>query len=222
MYLNSFLDPEEQIDTAELANLICAEASVANVIKVGTEVMGFVAVLPFALLRDIDLGQQLQRVVLARTPPAALPILQAAFAASDRLGLLVCERTLNCPPQLVPHLHSLLHEELRATGEETPLFQFDQLLLIASSFRLPASSSAVQKKARAAVSELQFHHYELPAYVEHSAAHFSFPVKPLGQDLRWTWRGNILPHSTVALFPLAAVPQMLAHIGETLEHNTAQ
>jgi hypothetical protein len=221
MYLNAYLDPDEQIDTAELANLICAEHCVANVIKVGTEVMGFAAVLPFALLRNIELGQQLQRIVLARAPPATQPVLQAAFAASDRLGLLVCERTLNCPPQLIPHLHSLLHEEVRATGEETPLFQLDQLLFISTSFRLPASSSAVQKKSRNAVaSELQFHHFEVPVYVEHSAAHFSFPVKPLGQDLRWTWRGNILPHSTVALFPIAAVPQVLAQIGETLQLNS--
>jgi hypothetical protein len=219
MYLNAFLDPDEQVDTAELANLICSDASVSNVIKVGTEVMGFAAVLPFAPLRNSDLGQQLQRIVLARAPAAMQAALTAAFA-NDRLGLLVSERTLNCPPQLVPHLHSLLHEEVHNTGDETDTFRLDQLLMIAASFRKPPTASA-QKKARAADSELQFHHYETPAYVEQSTAHFSFPVKPLGQELRWTWRGNILPHSTVLLLPVPAVPQVLARMTEILQENSA-
>jgi hypothetical protein len=133
MYLNAFLDPDEQVDTAELANLICSDASVSNVIKVGTEVMGFAAVLPFAPLRNSDLGQQLQRIVLARAPAAMQAALTAAFA-NDRLGLLVSERTLNCPPQLVPHLHSLLHEEVHNTGDETDTFRLDQLLMIGALF----------------------------------------------------------------------------------------
>ncbi len=220
MYLNAFLDPDEQVDTAELANVVCSDASVSNVIKVGSEVMGFAAVVPFATLRDTDFGRQLQRIVLARAPAAAAGALSAAFA-SERLGLLVSERTLNCPPQLVPHLHAMLHDEVRATGGETDVFQLEQLLLVAASFRKP-SVSAVQKKARAPDSELQFHHYETPAYVEHSAVHFSFPVKPLGQELRWTWRGNILPHTTVLLLPTSAVPQVLARVQDFLRENSAQ
>ena len=238
LFLNPFADPAAHLNVSDLADAICSDTSVGNVVKVGNELLGFLVALPFAALSR-ELGAELRGVLLERVPAAHRAALTNALD-SPKLGLIVSERMLNTPPQLVPPLHSMLFDELAATVEDgRPQFDFDQYLLLATSYRkaprtLGAAMAAASSNATAATTaevsaasgsasnasardpNLRFHHFETNAYLNAASLHFSFPIKLLGQELRWTWQGNINPHTTVMLVPKPAVPTILAEAQEQL------
>jgi len=115
---------------------------------------------------------QMRRYVLRHTPPAHRAVVTAALN-DPSTGLLVSARLLNAPPQMVPHLHQCLLDDLswaqvhaippvaahltgaaaKAAANPPPnvlkayrdSFKFKQLLLIGRTFRPPPGAAGVGK-----------------------------------------------------------------------------
>ncbi len=105
-----------------LTETIVAQASVGTVVKVSDDVdaYGFVTLLSAGRLRDLEPFKFMKALLLGKCPAAHRQRLEALFSASEaamsgplgaspqQLGVLVSERMLNLPPQLVPPMHEAL------------------------------------------------------------------------------------------------------------------
>uniref|UniRef100_A0A7S0LNB5 Protein BCP1 n=1 Tax=Coccolithus braarudii TaxID=221442 RepID=A0A7S0LNB5_9EUKA len=186
------------VNTLELADYISEQAAVGTLIKADDDVFGFLTALPLQHLRNHACVKPLISLVFdCCSQPAAKQALATLLTGRDSIGLLISERLVNAPLQLVPDLLESLVQDIewaKENEEEPPLraaFDFRHLLLVCKvtkaapgevSSELPRKK---QKKGSAKViglgwEELQALHFdrveeEALAYEAEWCCHLSTP-----------------------------------------------
>ena len=164
----------------ELCDTLVSQVCVGSMVKgEGTEEpLGFLSVLNLSWQatkgRHSDSGMplswpaQFKKYILQHVPSSHRSTFEAALSSKD-LGLLIQNRLLNVPPQIVPQLHQCLLDDLEWSGENgvppTPAsaaaaaaspsaadiaayrssFDFKTLLLVGRTFKPPAGSARQAK-----------------------------------------------------------------------------
>lgn len=135
------------IDPGGFADLLSEQAAVGTLVKgetIDTDVYGFMSAIGLQEHAKVRCVQQLTASVLKRLPDAAaIGALRGWLAdAKAPLGLIVSERFVNMPPQLLPNLVDALVQDIDWAVQnaddkaERDGFKFRRLLLLAS-VRLP-------------------------------------------------------------------------------------
>lgn len=138
-FLLAYMPPTQPFDVSGLADAIVNQVTTGTMVCVEGEddVYGFITALSLQRYANAASVQQILQYVAKKCPPAELAQLQQILNTKS-VGLVVNERMVNLPYQLVPAIHSALHEDIEwaIENEDTPelraSFKFDYFLLLAS------------------------------------------------------------------------------------------
>lgn len=140
---NTFGDDSEEFNLSELADLILEQPYVGSTIKCEGEKGD-----PYAIMTVLNLHehreksaiQQIKKYLLKkseRTPASSgfMTDILAGHAPKGKVGLLLSERVVNMPPQVIPPMLKMLLEELQQATEEQEPFDLEYFILLSPMYR---------------------------------------------------------------------------------------
>lgn len=193
--LRQLLDVDNQLfDLSELADLILSQPLLGSTVKVdGSETD------PYAFLTVLNLEThkvsihpmvgvwyyadtvQNKKVIrdlhayLSKKAPSLVP------AAPAQIGLILTERFINMPHEIVPPMYTMLMEEIQWAVEEKEPYAFTHYLVLSKAYsevasNLPAVDQPPSKKKKAgkADEETFYFHPEDEVLHQHAVGHTTF------------------------------------------------
>lgn len=138
-FLLSYLPPTQPFNVSGFADAIVNQVATGTMVCVEGEddVYGFITALSLKRYAAEPSVQQVLQYVTKKCPADELARFQSILNAKS-VGLLVNERMVNLPYQLVPAIHSALHEDIEwaieneETAELRRSFELDYFLVLAS------------------------------------------------------------------------------------------
>ncbi|KNA23613.1 hypothetical protein SOVF_023470 [Spinacia oleracea] len=197
MLLQSYLD-DKQWDVSGFVDLILAQTTVGSVVKIeDDEDEGL-----FALLTALNLGRYKDNKCINEVRDYLLKVCGEKNTVgelkrlledqADHVGLLVSQRVMNLPPQLLPHLYNSLFDEISWATEDEPTkdlresFRFKHYLLLTRIYKKKAQN----KKGSTSSSNDEDIIYVKPEdelFFELCSWSFTFPLHiqpPASQELK--------------------------------------
>jgi protein BCP1 len=225
--LRQLLDVDGQLfDLSELADIILAQPLLGSTVKVDgneTDPYAFLTVLNLethkvgclcsssqrrahsSFLQDKKVIQDLKQY-LAKKAPALMP------AAPAQIGLILTERFINMPHEIVPPMYSMLMEEIQWAVEEKEPYAFTHYLVLSKTYseiasELPSADQPATKKSKKAAKasdEVFYFHPEDEILHQHGIGHVSFeydtPVDEGASDSKRAFQDlGVKPHGHVTL-----------------------
>ncbi|MCJ1472310.1 Mss4p nuclear export [Lambiella insularis] len=182
--LRQLLDVDAQlIDVSALADLVLAQPYLGSTVKVdGNETD------PYAFLSVINLHEHKEKPVVkclidyicrqASTNADLGPVAEALKPSSGtEVGLILTERLINIPSEVVPPMYRMLLEEISWAIEENEPYSFSHFLILSKTYREVSSKLNIgddrpQKKKKKEDSEQVFYfHPEDEVLHRHARAH---------------------------------------------------
>ncbi|KAI9912229.1 hypothetical protein PsorP6_009849 [Peronosclerospora sorghi] len=138
-FLLSYMPRSQPFDVSGLANAIVGQVTAGTMVSVEgqDDVYGFVTALNLKRFEKETSIQQVVQLVTNKCPSVERPKLQQILSTKN-VALVINERMINLPYQLVPALHSALHKDIEwaAKNEDTEelrsSFQMDYFLILAT------------------------------------------------------------------------------------------
>ncbi|KAJ7596518.1 p21-C-terminal region-binding protein-domain-containing protein [Mycena floridula] len=85
----------------------------------------------------------------ASRDPSFHSILQNLFAQSDsHVGLVLCERLINMPVQVIPPMYNMLTEEIKAAVDQNQPYKFSHLIFVSRTYHLTPSEQEMLAQPR--------------------------------------------------------------------------
>ncbi|RLN59992.1 hypothetical protein BBJ28_00001362 [Nothophytophthora sp. Chile5] len=194
-FLLTYLPPTQPFDVSGLANAVVNQVTTGTMVCVEGEddIYGFITALSLKRYAQETSVQQILQYVTKKCPSAELPRLQQILSTKN-VGLVLNERMVNLPYQLVPALHSALHEDIEwaITNEDTEelrkSFQLDYFLVLATCTVEKSGGgdgSKKGKKTKTAYAQTAkfFHNFEDEFLEQEATLSFSFDT-PLSERER--------------------------------------
>lgn len=220
-FLLSYLPSSQPFNVSGLANVVVNQVASGTMVCVEGEsdVYGFITALSLPRYKDEGSIQQVLHYITKRCPPADAARLQEILQTKT-VGLVINERMVNLPYQLVPPLHSALHEDIEwaieneGTPELRASFKFDYFLILSSCTMDKASTGAAPsgkgKKAKTDYAQTAkfFANFE-DEFLEPEAELVCLFETPRGERER---AENYNKHSVVMLIERARHKAALANI----------
>ncbi|VVB07570.1 unnamed protein product [Arabis nemorensis] len=186
--LQNYLDDKEW-DMSSFVDLILEQTTVGTVVKVAEDEDESV----FAVLTALNLARYKDNKCFRELKEFLLKVCSEKNIASDLkmvlekeaqdVGLLVSQRVMNLPPQLLPPLYDGLFDEVFWATEDEPTkelrnsFRFKSYLLVTKIYRL---KNPKQRKPRHGEEEIEETVYLKPEdelFLELSSWSFTFPMR---------------------------------------------
>jgi protein BCP1 len=194
--LKQLFDVDNQLfDLSELTNLILEQPALGSTVKTEGEEsdpFAFLTVLNMHEHREKNVIKQLTSYLIAKaTADPALSSLKTLLAPESKaqVGLVLSERFINMPHQIVPPLYTMLQDELAEAVKQKEPYEFTHYLFISKCYTEVASKLDVEdnppsKKSKAANSkaEIFYFHPEDEMWQRHAAAHAGFDYNLVGAD----------------------------------------
>ncbi|RLV94800.1 Protein BCP1 [Spathaspora sp. JA1] len=182
-----FGDDAGQIDTSGLADLILTKHSIGTAIKTdGMESD------PFALISIVNINENVSNpsvkllldYILSKTKNKTqfnimLKKLFHGKAAQFKTGLIISERLINMPIEVVPPMYNMLLDEMSRAEDSHEKYEFDYFLIISKVYQLVSGieqeeeTSKAKKKKIASDEpkpvEMDYFHYEDMVFEEHAS-----------------------------------------------------
>lgn len=148
-------------DLSALADLILSQPLLGSTVKVDgneSDPFAFLTVLNLSTHKDKPVIQQLTEYIarqaaktggeLATSLPALL-----SHDNSAQVGLILTERFINCPHEIVPPMYTMLQEEIQWALEEKEPYNFTHYLIVSKTYTevesdLPSDQQPASKKRR--------------------------------------------------------------------------
>lgn len=141
-----FGDDHGEFDTSGISNLILTKNSVGTTIKTeGQESDPYALLSVFSISNNLTLPsvKQLIEYVLTQTKNilefniTLKKLLQPSTAGeSPKVGLIISERLINMPIEVVPPMYKMLLEEMQKAENANERFNFDYYLIISKVYQL--------------------------------------------------------------------------------------
>jgi len=158
---------------------------------------------------------------------------------SEKVGLILNERLINVPPELSPHLHERLHQEIEwaieddeAEGRPHSEFDVSKFVIVVTIFSEPAkkakgrgrggSSSSSSSGVGDFKGDLSYKNPEEEYYHQH--AEFSYAFKVTKNDMKWRWTlgGNVSETKVVCVVDKSRIPTILKEMRAALGGASTQ
>lgn len=171
--LKQLLDLDVHLfDLSALTDLILSQPLLGSTVKVDgkeTDAYAFLSVINLKEHKDKDCITKLTQYLKskANSNPALTKLSQILSDSKSTVGLILTERLINVPVEVVPPMYNLLQEEIQWAVEEKEPYQFSHYLILSKTYTEVASKldeeedrPKKKKKAGAASAEILFFHPE--------------------------------------------------------------
>ncbi|KAL1389695.1 p21-C-terminal region-binding protein-domain-containing protein [Phyllosticta capitalensis] len=186
--LRQLLDIDYQLfNLSELADMILAQPHLGSTVKVdGTESdpYAFLTVLNMQQHKDKqvikDLAQYFVQKAASEPSLSQLPSLLSPDNSSAQVGLVLTERFINMPSEIVPPLYKMLLDEMQWAIDAKEPYNFTHYLILSKTYaevesKLDMEESRPKKKTKNdGSSETFFFHPEDEILHKHALAHANF------------------------------------------------
>lgn len=193
-FLLAYLPPSQPLDVSGLANAIVGQVTAGTMVCAEGEddVYGFITALNIKTFAHETSIQQIVQYLTKKCPSADLPKLQQILSTKT-VGLLINERMVNLPYQLVPALHSALHQDIEwaidneDTDELRHSFRMEYFLILATCTE-EKNRNSISKKGKKVKTVYEqsvkfFHNFEDEFFEQEAELVFAFDV-PLSERER--------------------------------------
>jgi protein BCP1 len=188
--LRQLFDADAQLfDLSALSEMIVEQNTIGSTCKVDDKANDAYAFLTVLNLQEHRAKPAIAQLIDYLTERAKsnddLAAKVPELLASDKhVGLVMAERLLNMPAEVIPPMWSCLIDEIEAAVEDKEPYEFSHYLLVSRTYREVASSldqgERKQKKARED-SELQYFHPEDEEMRKHAVASGTFDYTKEGE-----------------------------------------
>ncbi|KAK8803291.1 hypothetical protein WA158_000985 [Blastocystis sp. Blastoise] len=174
----------KDIDFSPLSDYICDQPEVGCMVKVADEedVYGFMTILNACDIKD-KCFKPIYNILKNNCPDSNKT--QFNQLMSDKTtGILINERMINFPPQLIPNMFSSIHEDIKwATTDKDvqnkELFKFKTIIVISPCYKPANEKKNKKQKNQTENQKTLFSHFEDEAIQNHAIMNFSFGVKQM-------------------------------------------
>ncbi|KAL7606348.1 hypothetical protein Lser_V15G14831 [Lactuca serriola] len=180
--MQTYLDNKEW-DLTSFVDLILQQTSVGSVVKIEDDedesVYGFVSALNLQRYKDCKCMMEVKEFLLSKCQEKEIKENLKSFLgekAAD-VGLLISQRVVNLPPQLLPSLYDAIFNEISWATEDEPtqelrkFFCFKYYLLISKIYKL---KNADKKKKGSSSSEEAIIYLKPEDEIFHNLSEWSF------------------------------------------------
>ncbi|EDU45652.1 BCIP domain containing protein [Pyrenophora tritici-repentis] len=154
--LRQLLDVDSQLfNLSELADIILSQPLLGSTVKVDgneTDPYAFLTVLNLETYKDKKVIQDLTTYLTKKSQPT-IPSLAPLLASTStaQIGLILTERFINMPHEIVPPMYTMLLEEIQWAVEEKEPYTFTHYLVLSKCYseiasQLPSHDTAPSKK----------------------------------------------------------------------------
>ncbi|KAK3049808.1 Mss4p nuclear export [Extremus antarcticus] len=195
--LRQLFDVDNQLfDLSELAEIILAQPLLGSTVKCeGTESdpYAFLTVLNLHEHREKGVIRELTRYLVEKAKGSSQDLGRLlAEGGKHQVGLVLTERFINMPHQVVPPMYNMLLEEIQWANDEKEAYQFPHYLVLSKTYTevaskldveddRPAKKSKSTKVARGA-SETFYFHPEDEILEKHATATIAFDYSKQAED----------------------------------------
>ncbi|KAL4086642.1 hypothetical protein PRIC1_013704 [Phytophthora ramorum] len=185
-FLLAYLPPSQPFDVSGLANAVVGQVTAGTMVCVEGEddVYGFITAMNLKSFANETSVQQILQYVAKKCPSADQSKLQQILSIKN-VGLVLNERMVNLPYQLVPALHSALHEDIEwaieneDTEELRNSFKMDYFLILATCTEEKSGGASGAKKGKKTKTAYEqtakfFHNFEDEFLEQEAELSFSF------------------------------------------------
>lgn len=197
--LRQLFDVDNQLfDLSALTDLILAQNHIGSTVKCDGEESdpyAFLTVLNLFQHKDKPVVKHLIAYLLARSKNSSSPIIAEQLekllspTSSAQVGLILTERFINMPHQIIPPLYTMLQSEVSSALASNEPVKFTHYLLISKTYTEVASKldaedtqPSKKKKASAAAAETFYFHPEDEVLHRHAVAQANFDYEKQGED----------------------------------------
>lgn len=109
-FLSNYTESPGDFKSSELADVVCVQASVGAMIKADSmdQPLGYISAINLHRHKDLESVKQIKKYFLSKANGTSKTKMEALFNDPKRqLGLLLSERIVNLPMELVPPLHQV-------------------------------------------------------------------------------------------------------------------
>ena len=190
-----FGDDAVEFDLSSLADLILNDNTVGTCIKTDGKESD-----PFALLSVINLSKNLENptvkklvaYVLDKTnsqPKFNVLLRKLLGDKKNKVALIVSERLINMPVEVVPPMYKMLHEEMDSAEDAHEKYEFDYFLVVSKVYEMVAAKeqedAKTNKKKKAGADttkEMDYFHYEDLVLEANCIHHGYYPYTHVSQE----------------------------------------
>jgi len=191
----------ELFDLSALTDMILAQPLLGSTVKASEDdnvptkegdPYAFLSVLNLHEHRDKPLVQALTRYLISRSQsiPALAPLASLLDPSStSQVGLILTERFINMPTEIVPPMYTMLLEELQWALEEKEPYKFSHYLVLSKTYtevasKLDAEETRPNKKKKAQDTEAEtfFFHPEDEAMQKFATGWGNFEYEKQGAE----------------------------------------
>ncbi|CAA9961956.1 Mss4p nuclear export [Pyrenophora teres f. teres] len=162
--LRQLLDVDSQLfNLSELADIILSQPLLGSTVKVDgneTDPYAFLTVLNLETHKDKKVIQDLTSYLSKKSQPkiSTLPSLLSTSTSTAQIGLILTERFINMPHEIVPPMYTMLLEEIQWAVEEKEPYTFTHYLVLSKCYseiqsQLPSHDAAQPSKKRSKKAE---------------------------------------------------------------------
>ncbi|KAF1938399.1 hypothetical protein EJ02DRAFT_457908 [Clathrospora elynae] len=185
--LRQLLDVDSQLfNLSELADIILSQPLLGSTVKVDgneTDPYAFLTVLNLETHKDKKVIQDLTAYLSAKS--SSLPQLSSLLDSSSpaQIGLILTERFINIPHEIVPPMYTMLLEEIQWAVQESEPYAFTHYLVLSKCYsevasQLPSNDAPQPKKSKKEKKEIGgetfYFHPEDEVLHQHALGHASF------------------------------------------------
>lgn len=188
-----FGDDAQEFDISALADLILTKNSVGTTIKTDGKESD-----PFAILSVININNNattpavkkiVQYVLQKTSKQREFNIILRKLLSPDsklKVGLIISERMINMPVEVVPPMYKMLLEEMDHAEDSHERYEFDYFLVISKVYKIVAAKvqddQQKKKKKGGDDEEMDYFHFEDIVLEEKSKYHGSYDYTNKKQD----------------------------------------
>ncbi|KAL5363404.1 p21-C-terminal region-binding protein-domain-containing protein [Aspergillus floccosus] len=185
--LRQLFDADAQMfNMSELADMILAQPTLGSTVKVDGNESD-----PYAFLSVLNLQEHKDKPVIkdlisyfqkkAASTPSLAPLSQLLSQSPvPPIGLILTERLINMPPQVIPPMYTMLLEEITWAIEDKEPYNFSHYLILSKTYEEVESKLDMEearpqkKKKKSGESERFFFHAEDEVLERHAVCSGSF------------------------------------------------
>ena len=181
--IRQLLDVDSQLfDLSALSDLVIEQRTIGSTVKVddkANDAYAFLTTLNLAQTADkkpvADLVQYLAQK--AGSNPSLAPVADI-LASNSRVGLILSDRLINMPSEIVPPMYSMLIDEIEAAVEDKEPYDFTHYLIVSKTYNEVQSTLDQGERKRKKVKDeaaLCYFHPEDEVFQKHAVAYGSYP-----------------------------------------------
>lgn len=230
--LRQMFDVDAQLfNISELADLVLSQPTIGSTVKVDgdeTDAYAFLTVLNMREHKDKSVMKDITNYLIekSRTTEALSQLPAILSSSTNQVGLILTERLINVPTELVPPMYTMIIDEIEAAVEDKEPYEFTHYLIISKTYieiasKLDQEDVPRQKKSKAAkgTGETFYFHPEDTILQNHALAFGGFDyTKDEGEGMADSKRAfqelGIKPRGSVILIEAGKFEGMAKAVGQ--------